>query len=388
MGIIVRAVRGFLCVEDLQMSRRLEGLDGLRGIAALIVLFSHTLLIFEAVAGGPSRSDADQGEPWVKAVLLTPVHVFYAGGEAVFVFFILSGFVLLLPFLNGHRPSWVSYYPKRLLRIYLPVIAAVTLTAVMILLIPRIASPAQTWWVNSHTVDLTVKGLIKEAFTLSGAGQYNSVLWSLRWEILFSLLLPIYVMVVMSARRWWLGGMVAMILASTAGLSLGNTYLQYLPMFGIGAFLAAGKDQILQMEARRPLGAVSMAVAAVMFSVFWAAPWIPLPRLILLIACVSLLIAFMVWMPAIRLSSTRIVEWLGSRSFSLYLVHEPIIVSAAFMFPGYPWLAVAVAWPLALLLAEVFFRFLEDPSRRLAGWAGRTAALHVKHPARATSVLG
>lgn len=377
-----------MCLGDLQMGRRLEGLDGLRGIAALIVLFSHTWLIFQAVAGGPKLSDSDNAEPWVKAALQTPLHVLYSGGEAVFVFFILSGFVLILPFLHKGGRSWASYYPKRLLRLYLPVVGAVIFTAATILLVPRVVSPNQTWWVNLHASELTLNGLLKETFALLGAGRYNSVLWTLKWEIIFSLLLPIYVLVVMSARRWWVSGTVIMILLSTAGLSLENSYIQYLPMFGIGAFLAAGKDQIYEAATRRPVGTVSMAVAASLFLVIWAIPGLPLPRMILLMACTALLIAFLVWVPAIRLSCTPVVGWLGSRSFSLYLVHEPIIVSAALMFPEYPWLSVAVAWPVALIATEVFFRFVEDPSRRAAGWGGRTVTRYVELRTRAASKLG
>jgi peptidoglycan/LPS O-acetylase OafA/YrhL len=385
MWILVHSAREFFTFGELQMSRRLEGLDGLRGIAALIVLFTHTWLIFQVVAGGPDRSAADQGEPWTKAVLQSPLHVFSAGGEAVFVFFILSGFVLTLPFLHGRQPSWASYYPKRLLRLYVPITGAVILAVVTVLLIPRVVSPDQTWWVNAHTAHVTPKGIIREAFTLLGTGRYNTVLWSLSWEIIFSLLLPVYVVVVLSLRRWWLGGTLVMILVGTAGLSLGNDYLQYLPMFGIGAFLAVGKDQISETAAQRPIGAVSIAVAAGLFSVLWSTPGLPFPRIVLLTACTALLIAFMVWKPAVRLSRTRIVYWLGSRSFSLYLVHEPIIVSAAWIFPGYPWLSVVVGWPVVLLLTEAFFRLVEDPSRRLAGWGGRTAAFYAGPRARAAS---
>ncbi|MEA3550264.1 acyltransferase [Pseudarthrobacter sp. C1] len=352
------------------MKERLQGLDGLRGIAALIVLSSHTLLIFRSVAGGSERSASDQAEPWIKTALQSPLHVIYAGGEAVFVFFILSGFVLVLPFLQRRPPSWIGYYPKRLLRLYVPILGAVIMTAAMVLAIPRVVSSDQTWWVNMHAIDMTFKGLIRESFTLLGTGRYNSVLWSLKWEIILSLFLPIYVVVARSMRSWWLLGAGVMILLSAAGLSMGNTYLEYLPMFGIGAFLAAGRDKIVGLADRHSVGKISMTVAAAMFSAYWSIPGLPLPRVCLLIACTALLIAFLTWTPALGLSRTHIMKWLASRSFSLYLVHEPIIVSAALVFPSRPWLSVAVGWPVAILATELFFKFIEDPSRRLANWGG------------------
>lgn len=124
--------------------------------------------------------------------------------------------------------------------------------------------------------------------------------------------------------------------------------LEYLPMFGIGAFLAAGVDQVSALADRRPIGAGSVTGAALTLSVLWSSPWLPLPRLLLLAACTALVVAFVVWSPAIQLSHSNVVSWLGSRSFSLYLVHEPITVSAALIFPGKPWLALIVAWPLLL----------------------------------------
>ncbi|MDQ0922285.1 peptidoglycan/LPS O-acetylase OafA/YrhL [Pseudarthrobacter sp. W1I19] len=356
------------------MGRRLEGLDGLRGIAALIVVFSHTALIFPTWADGLERSSRHEPDAWVSAVQRSPFNALFAGGEAVFVFFILSGFVLVLPFFGARSPSWVSYYPKRLLRLYVPIVAAVVLTAVLVAAVPRVTSPEQTWWVDVHSGAITLKGLVREAFALLGTGRYNSVLWSLKWELIFSLLLPVFVLLAVLLRRWWLAGASGMILLASAGLSIGSDCLQYLPMFGIGAFLAAGYKHIGALADRKAVGIASMAAAAVLFSAVWSTPGVPARRLLLLIACTALVIAFLVWSPAIRFSSRRTVVWLATRSFSLYLVHEPIIVSATLVFPGAPWLAVAVAWPVVVLTTELFFRLIEDPSRRLANWVGSSAA--------------
>jgi peptidoglycan/LPS O-acetylase OafA/YrhL len=60
--------------------------------------------------------------------------------------------------------------------------------------------------------------------------------------------------------------------------------------------------------------------------------------------------------------------WLGKRSFSLYLVHEPIVVTVAYLLGGRPslWMELGLAIPLSLLAAEVFGRFVEQPSLHLA----------------------
>lgn len=50
------------------------------------------------------------------------------GQAAVLVFFVLSGFVLSRPFLAEPPSGWRGYYPRRLLRLYLPVWGALLLT--------------------------------------------------------------------------------------------------------------------------------------------------------------------------------------------------------------------------------------------------------------------
>lgn len=73
-----------------------------------------------------------------------------------------------------------------------------------------------------------------------------------------------------------------------------------------------------------------------------------------------------------ELLTFRPVHWLGSRSYSLYLVHEPIIVTCAFAFGRTP----SMTWFLPLMLVislgatEVFFRLIERPSVKLASRVG------------------
>jgi peptidoglycan/LPS O-acetylase OafA/YrhL len=79
-----------------------------------------------------------------------------------------------------------------------------------------------------------------------------------------------------------------------------------------------------------------------------------------------------------RVLESPMLQYLGSRSFSLYLVHEPVVVAYAFALHGRPGLIglLTVALPVALVLSEAFYRLVEQPSlniaRRLGGRATRT----------------
>jgi len=305
----------------------------------------------------------------------SPLHIFVAGSEAVIVFFVLSGFVLTLPFVPKKKVSWRSYYPKRIVRLWLPAIASVALAVMFALLVPRLEGVG-TWWVNDHARPVSGSMVVSDASLLAGTGKYNSVLWSLKWEVLFSFLLPLYVLLARRARRYWFLGSVVMGAISTLGELLEIDVLKYLPIFGIGVFLAVGRESISQLLANRPWAVVGVGVtSAVSFAAFWAVPWSAGSPALLLIACATAVTAFYGAQPLAHLSETPVVSWLGARSFSLYLVHEPILVSAALVAPKVSWPLTAVLGAVvALIVTEIFYRLVEVPGMRLASMVGRAAA--------------
>ena len=66
------------------------------------------------------------------------------------------------------------------------------------------------------------------------------------------------------------------------------------------------------------------------------------------------------------------MQWVGRRAFSLYLVHEPLLVAIAFALGAslapLPFvILVAIA---GLVVCALFFRWVEMPSHRLARNAG------------------
>jgi peptidoglycan/LPS O-acetylase OafA/YrhL len=388
---------------------RVRALDGLRGLAALVVLLHHVLL-----ASAPQLAYAYDGVPQPRGAVVwlltyTPLHIVWAGPEAVVVFFVLSGFVLSLPVARGGRLRVGAYYPSRFARLYLPVWGALALAAALHLAVSHHAVAAASWWLNAHAQPLRAHAARLDASLLAGAGDwgFTTVLWSLRWEVLFSLLLPLLLLAPLRRHAWSTAGALLCFLALLrAGGSLGagaarveagsgplgagvGEYLLELPPFVLGALLAFHHAQLERLAAAlrartARAAAAKLALGAACVGGLTAGWWLPgsanPAALVAAGACLAVVAALTVGGFGGFLESAP-MQWTGKRSFSLYLVHEPLVVALAFALGGRPSpLPFALlAIPLALALAAVFFRCVEYPAHRLARrWASYSAAARAR----------
>lgn len=347
-------------------------LDGLRGLAALVVLIHHSLLSVPSFASAyDSSSDGPTGI--AKTFSSTPLHLVWAGGEAVTVFFVLSGFVLVLPFLR--RPpdaaAWAQYYPRRLVRLYLPVWGALVFAGVLVTLTYRSAPSGLGFWVDAHaTYAVTARSVVENAsLAVPYPAGFTSVLWSLRIEVVFSVLLPLYLWVAVRFRSF----AVPMGLTALATIVLADHVPQifaFLPVFALGVLLAVRVDDVRNLLSGAGL-AVRWAVLSGGLVLITASWWSPLPNSLDTAveagAAGLLVMSFLPEGAGHVLGASRPIRWLGARSFALYLVHEPIVVAGAFIAPSLtPWLRLPITAATALLVTILFYRFVEQPSHRLA----------------------
>src|SRR5579871_5000823 len=92
-------------------SARVVSLDALRGLAAATVVLHHSLVVYPQfwAAYLPNRILSTP----IKVLARTPLHLAWGGLEAVVVFFVLSGYVLSLPFLGQYPPRYLAFAAKR-----------------------------------------------------------------------------------------------------------------------------------------------------------------------------------------------------------------------------------------------------------------------------------
>lgn len=350
---------------------RLRQLDGLRGLAALVVVVHHSFLVAPPLADRYRGVTATSQSGWSWWMTQTPLHLLWDGTSAVFLFFILSGFVLSLPFLDDDPPAWTGYFPRRALRLYLPTFAAVAYSIAIYYLVRRVRTDGQSWWVQAHVFPLTVRNVVRDSVLLFGVNGLNTPLWSLQWEVLFSVLLPVYVVVIVRFRRFWAPILIALMLVSWL---VPNLYAYYLPIFGIGVLIAVHRGSIIRVAAMLPRNSWVPALVLAFLSIIaeWYPFHVPGAHTLTLVGCALLVMLFVVSPEVAAVGELPVAQWLGTYSFSLYLVHEPIVVSVAMVTGSTnPLLSLALSLPLALLVAVGFHRLIERPSHHFARAVGR-----------------
>lgn len=370
---------------------RISSLDGLRGLAALTVVVYHVALADPVAGERAFRADQVSGTgPLGYLLTFTPLHLIWAGSQAVLVFFVLSGFVLALPFARHpeREPgAWPAFYRSRAVRLYLPSIASLVLAYVLATTIRYPAGTPLSPWLEEHAGHDGPLDVLAGSSLMTGFGSLNGSLWSLRWEVLFSLLLPVFLVV--AAYRVglsWLKGALVLATCLLWPLLTGGLYphATYLLIFAFGVLMAYDADRLAALAARIPPAgwAGLITLAALLLTLQWVVmplgvgPGSLIDRLWMSYNAVGavILVFAAAYCPSMRaFLELRPVHALGILSFSIYLVQEPVVVRFSLAtHAGLPlWLAIPVELALVLLVAVAFHRVVERPAHRIARRARR-----------------
>ncbi|MES2095037.1 MAG: acyltransferase [Actinomycetota bacterium] len=374
-------------------SARLGALDGLRGVAALVVVLHHLLLMAGPELRRLNGSGVGSVFWWLSQ---TPLKLLTAGSEAVLLFFVLSGLVVALPGLKSGRFSWIGFLSGRVVRLYVPVWASIAIATAFVWFLPRNSSAVTpgSWMATSQATTTGWDRFFSQVSLTRVSYDVNNVLWSLRWELVFSVLLPLFVALAIIVGRYWAVALASAWLLSTVGILTNVDALRYLPVFFIGTLFAVRLEEIREWSRRRLLGphprrngaALVIGSLGLLIGHWLLLGVVPagslgntLLRQLSVLGSAGVLLAA-VGVPVVRRAlESRIVQWFGLISFSLYLVHVPIIATLTFIFGDQLWWLVAsIAFPVAIVVAWGFHRIVERPSQRLARFVSREVAARVE----------
>jgi len=347
---------------------RVAGLDGLRGLAALYVLVHHCWLF--TFHGYP----VDTGPLWLGWLLY--------GHLGVVLFIVLSGFSLgIAPARHGWRLGGVAGYARRRARRILPAYwAALAFSLVIAWTVvpqPHNGPP------DAATVG--VYALLLQDFV--AVPTPNGAFWSIAVEAELYVLLPLLLLV---RRRAGAAVMLALVAVPVLAYGVAHpnvstvdrlTWLtpQFAPLFatgllGAGVVVATRRVRDLPWHWLAAAAAAPVAVVSGLFGTVWTVHHYFWVDLAIAPAIAALLAAVATGRPAplVWLLATRPVRGLGTFSYSLYLIHLPIVVTVIGVItprlvgPGLPafGVTVALAVPVAVLAAWLFAKVFEIPFQR------------------------
>jgi len=353
------------------MKERFAQLDALRGLAALTVLFSHIVLFLVPSSMGGVLYGA-------LTKTYSPFQIFVNGHSAVILFFVLSGFVLSLPWLDGGKQQpYFGYLTKRFFRIYVPYLFSffVALACLELAPKPEFNSMLSDYFKERWTHHLSPGVILEHVVGIVNVHteELNSAYWSLVHEMRISIFFPFIVLLLRNV-RWYYTVSIGLLMFGISALNdimgfqasngFNTTYFHtfdYLSLFLYGMLLAKHRIGIVN-RFRALSGRAKFAVLAgalVCYNSSYAfikalgelhvvLPFGQLLRdQIIAIGVVGFVVIALASRRVDKALLSPIPLFLGKISYSLYLYHMVIFITMIRFFVGY--------MPMPILLLLSFF---------------------------------
>lgn len=368
-------------------NKRYIELDSLRGLASLTVFFSHAVNML-VISGD-----------LFKAVNNSILHIFWDGAAAVILFFVLSGFVLTLPYVGKEErnPEYITFMIKRIFRIYPAYFFALLFSVIVKTFlynrtgIMEFSDFVRQFW-GWQNADLTIQSVVRHLIMIGPRyemGQIDPIIWSLVVEMKVSVIFPFIILIVKELRSaktgilLFLGTVLAYKLSDKALLGrlpfLDENFYHYISMFIMGALLAKFKDPLIDWVRKMPAFVnISIFAAGI---IFYTGRY-SLHELglsygnynYIVSVGVGIILIYVIALPdRFRALTSHPIKLLGEISYSMYLLHFPILmVCTSIIYANFRSIkaSYAVSLLLTLVLSYISYKWIEVPFQN----AGRSIA--------------
>jgi peptidoglycan/LPS O-acetylase OafA/YrhL len=228
------------------------------------------------------------------------------------------------------------------------------------------------FWIGAHPDSITPVGLVQE-FLLIPDGYFLGPLWSLKWEVAFSLLVVLFWKAKVISRFPGSTVVVSLVI-STYGELVQNGWFKYIPMFVIGMALHSMLLKIKEKRIAPRFELVALVAAGLLPTISYVATSnvflgeafryvIDVPASLIAI-CVLFYVLIRGGFTS-KVLETKPLQSLGDFSYSLYLFHLPLI-TFAFYFSSASVGWVFVAFVASFGFAYLAYRVIEIPSHNLS----------------------
>jgi len=382
---------------------RYHNLEGLRGLAAFVVVIWHFTVAFLPFVIGFSA--VSRHFRYEHLVANTPLFLPFAGTFSVLVFFVLSGFVLSLSFFRRKDVGvLVSSASRRYFRLMLPAFGSVLFAYIIMRIGDRAhletaqitGSPWLTWYWNfqPHFWGAIHQGAFGVFFndssvTATNLAMYNSNLWTMYVELLGSFIVfAILAFFGRLQKRWLIYGALAIIFSHSYFLA----FLLGVAICDVWVNFPSLKDRLHPLVA---WGLLAFGIVAGSwhntFNIhpsYYSAYQLPFFTIqgteqfmrTLGAACLIIAVLRMSWLT--RFFESRPLQYLGRISFALYLLHFAVIYSFSCLLFNrlLPHLGYAksfgvmfsISLPLILVLSHFYTKWVDVPaiqiSKRVGNW--------------------
>lgn len=329
-------------------------LDSLRFVAALAVMAVHLTAVTSPAWGGAVPSEVAKVGRWTGY-----------GSLGVPLFFVISGFVLLMTAWGRTVPAFVASRVGRLFPAYW---VAVAFSAVLVLWV----------WPENVAFSRTVISKTQAALNLTMLqGAYSSPnldgpYWTLWYEARFYLLIAVFMLVGITRRRVLAFATLWPIVAAIASAN-GQSLATALLMPDYAPFFAGGMLLYLIYRDGHDVGTWLLVGFQAIFGANFAThyylslsdstPVHPSKSLITLLVLGSFAAVAAVTLTRLSRVNSKWLTFLGALTYPLYLIHENLGWFVIHRLRGLlsPWGAIGVAAAAGLVAAVLIHRLVERP---------------------------
>ena len=374
--------------------QKLKYLEGIRGLAAIIVVLHHYILAFyPAMSSADEKQIHNETSYFEEVMAQIPLNIFYNGGFAVCIFFILSGYVLSNNYHQYNNPKiLIQYGIKRYFRLLVPVSVSILLAYAVVHLgfMNRLylgdITKSKDWLAGSFNFSENITPMLKNMFVdvfFLKDNTYNPVLWTMTYELLGSLLIFSFLLMIHPIKyKFSLYGFLVVVLFAT-----GN---HYYAAFILGVIL----NKYVVQRASKPLYVPSWLLWILFIIGFYFGSYpicINIKTTIYKFIYFSwlnnevfyhVLGAFMMMFvvvnaPRVQAAlSGRVLNFIGKISFSFYLLHFIIMCSLScylfkFFFQSYEYnssviLAFFCSVPVIVLFSVAYYKWIDKAGIKLS----------------------